>query len=69
MVGMKRQYMVQGTTFDVDARYDVKKGVWQGAYGLICAAQDSLTDEQVAIKKIADAFDDVVDCAGPGCRV
>ena len=58
----KRQYVVKGTTFDVDERYEVKKGVGQGAYGLICAAKDTRGGEQVAIKKISNAFDDIVDC-------
>ena len=58
----KRQYVVKGTTFDVDDRYEVAKGVGQGAYGLICAATDTKTNEQVAVKKIANAFEDAIDC-------
>ena len=58
----KRQYVVKGTTFEVDERYEVKKGVGQGAYGLICAAKDTKTGDQVAIKKITNAFEDAVDC-------
>ena len=42
----KRQYVVKGTTFEVDDRYEVKKGVGQGAYGLICAAKDTASDDQ-----------------------
>ena len=53
---------MKGTTFEVDERYEVKKGVGQGAYGLICAANDTVTKEQVAVKKISNAFDDAVDC-------
>jgi len=58
----KRQYVVKGTTFEVDERYEVKKGVGQGAYGLICAAKDTMTGEQVAIKKVTNAFEDAIDC-------
>jgi len=58
----KRQYVVKGTTFEVDERYEVKKGVGQGAYGLICAANDTQTNEQVAVKKITNAFEDAIDC-------
>ncbi|KAG8464362.1 hypothetical protein KFE25_003425 [Diacronema lutheri] len=58
----KRQYVVKGTTFDVDERYQVKKGVGQGAYGLICAAKDTVSGESVAVKKINNAFEDAVDC-------
>ena len=36
----KMQYKVKGTTFEVDDRYEVKKKIGQGAYGLICAATD-----------------------------
>ena len=43
----KRQYVVKGTTFEVDDRYEVKKGVGQGAYGLICAAKDTQSEDQV----------------------
>ena len=42
----KRQYVVKGTTFEVDDRYEVKKGVGQGAYGLICAAKDTASEDQ-----------------------
>lgn len=58
----KKQYVVKGTTFEVDQRYEVKKGVGQGAYGLICAAKDTATGEQVAIKKVTNAFEDAIDC-------
>jgi len=58
----KRQYVVKGTTFEVDVRYEVRKGVGQGAYGLICAAKDTKDGDQVAIKKITNAFEDAVDC-------
>ena len=46
-MGGKRQYVVKGTTFEVDDRYEVKKGVGQGAYGLICAAKDTSSEDQV----------------------
>ena len=49
----KRQYVVRGTTFDVDERYEVKKGVGQGAYGLICAARDAVSGEQVPLTHTA----------------
>ena len=33
----------------------------KGAYGVVCSAKDTATGEKVAIKKIANAFDNVVD--------
>jgi serine/threonine protein kinase len=58
----KATYKVKGTTFEVDDRYEVKKKIGQGAYGLICAATDKSTGETVAVKKIANAFEDAIDC-------
>ena len=46
-----------GIRFDVDVRYDVLDVVGQGAYGVVCAAHDSIAGEAVAIKKIANAFE------------
>ena len=47
----KREYLVKGTKFEVDSRYEVKKGIGQGAYGLVCRAQDTQSGDRVAIKK------------------
>jgi len=58
----KMQYKVKGTTFEVDDRYEVKKKIGQGAYGLICAATDRQNGDTVAVKKIANAFEDAIDC-------
>jgi len=32
-----------------------------GAYGVVCSALDTSTGEKVAIKKIPNAFDDLID--------
>ena len=54
----KMQYKVKGETFEVDDRYEVKKKIGAGAYGLLCAATDKKDHEsQVAVKKIKDAFE------------
>ena len=45
----------------VDERYNVTQMIGSGAYGLVFAAHDSKTGEEVAIKKINTAFDSVVD--------
>lgn len=58
----KMQYKVKGETFEVDDRYEVKKKIGAGAYGLLCAATDKHASETVAVKKIKDAFDDAIDC-------
>ena len=64
-------------SFEVDARYQLKSVVGKGAYGLVCAAEDtmataapsgaapespvSLTAGMVAVKKITDPFHDRTD--------
>jgi serine/threonine protein kinase len=68
----KQQYKVKGETFEVDDRYEVKKKIGAGAYGLyccLCAATDKKENMMVAIKKIKDAFDDPDDCKRTLCQV
>ena len=54
-------FMVCGTRFDVDSRYTLVKPIGHGAYGVVCSAQDNLTGEKVAIKKISRAYDHLTD--------
>jgi len=44
-------YAVQGTTFEAPRRYTILEPVGQGAYGVVCSAQDQENGESVAIKK------------------
>lgn len=50
---------VLGTVFQAPERFTVQEAVGQGAYGVVCSSQDSLTGETIAIKKIENAFDDI----------
>jgi len=50
-------YVVHGTKFEAPRRYTVLEPVGQGAYGVVCAAQDEETQEACAIKKIENAFE------------
>jgi len=52
-------YMVHGTKFEVSKRYTVLEPVGQGAYGIVCAAQDEMSGEHFAIKKIENAFEHI----------
>jgi len=52
-------YMVHGTKFEVSKRYTVLEPVGQGAYGIVCAAQDEENCESIAIKKIENAFEHI----------
>jgi serine/threonine protein kinase len=54
-------FMVYDRKFTVDAKYQPKKPIGRGAYGIVCSAIDKTTGRQVAIKKIPNAFDDLID--------
>eukprot|EP00735_Rhodelphis_limneticus_P012561 TRINITY_DN5854_c0_g1::TRINITY_DN5854_c0_g1_i1::g.24392::m.24392 TRINITY_DN5854_c0_g1::TRINITY_DN5854_c0_g1_i1::g.24392 ORF type:complete len:391 (+),score=80.20,sp/P42525/ERK1_DICDI/56.85/4e-156,Pkinase/PF00069.20/1.7e-79,Pkinase_Tyr/PF07714.12/5.2e-36,Kdo/PF06293.9/5.9e-05,APH/PF01636.18/2.2e+03,APH/PF01636.18/0.0098,Kinase-like/PF14531.1/4.4e+02,Kinase-like/PF14531.1/0.15,Seadorna_VP7/PF07387.6/0.048 TRINITY_DN5854_c0_g1_i1:24-1175(+) len=56
-----RSFLVSGTQFVVDAKYQYLKTLGQGAYGVVCAAKDSSCGQKVAIKKIPKAFEDLTD--------
>jgi len=54
-------YMVLGSKFEVDKRYEIIDPVGSGAYGVVVAAKDLDAEDQennlVAIKKIEKAFE------------
>ncbi|CAF2042858.1 mitogen-activated protein kinase 5 [Brassica rapa] len=56
------QYNVYGNMFEVSNKYVPPiRPIGRGAYGFVCAAVDSETHEEIAIKKIGKAFDNKVD--------
>ena len=57
----KHSFIVAGTTFCVDERYELIKQIGLGAYGVVCSCYDKKTNMKVAIKKVPNAFDDLVD--------
>ena len=54
-------FLVCGQLFEVDAKYKPIKPIGKGAYGVVCSASNSVTNERLAIKKISNAFENVVD--------
>ena len=54
-------YMVLGSKFDIDKRYEIIDPVGSGAYGVVVAAKDLQAEDEVnnlvAIKKIEKAFE------------
>ena len=42
-------------------RYVVQEVLGHGSYGVVCAATDAVTGERVAIKRIANIFDNTAD--------
>lgn len=57
----KKTFRVNRTTFEVDAQYHIHRVLGHGSYGVVCAASDTQTNSQVAIKKIERLFDDLID--------
>ena len=57
----KTKFSAGGTTFIVDSRYEFIKKIGHGAYGVVVSANDRQTGTKVAIKKIPNAFEDLVD--------
>ncbi|KAF8397612.1 hypothetical protein HHK36_016532 [Tetracentron sinense] len=56
------QYNVLGNLFEVYSKYVPPiQPVGRGAYGIVCCATNSETKEEVAIKKIGNAFDNRID--------
>ncbi|XP_058101072.1 mitogen-activated protein kinase homolog D5 isoform X2 [Magnolia sinica] len=56
------QYNIFGNIFEVTAKYKPPiMPIGKGAYGIVCSALNSETGEQVAVKKIANAFDNKID--------
>ncbi|XP_010427457.1 PREDICTED: mitogen-activated protein kinase 4-like [Camelina sativa] len=56
------QYNVYGNLFEVSRKYvPPLRPIGRGAYGIVCAAINSETGEEVAIKKIGNAFDNIID--------
>ncbi len=45
----------------MDDKYEHLKHISHGAYGIVCSALNKLTKQKVAIKKVNDAFEDLVD--------
>ena len=57
----KNKFSAGGTTFIVDNRYEFIKKIGHGAYGVVVSANDRQTGTKVAIKKVPNAFEDLVD--------
>ncbi|CAA0812141.1 Mitogen-activated protein kinase 4 [Striga hermonthica] len=60
--GKYARYNLYGNLFEVSSKYvPPLRPLGRGAYGLVCAAVNKETNEEVAIKKIGNAFDNRID--------
>lgn len=57
----RKVYRVRGQSFDIEDTYTVTSVVGHGAYGVVCAALDDRTFQDVAIKRVSRVFEDLVD--------
>jgi serine/threonine protein kinase len=53
----KNTNRILGSTFSVDARYEIIDTIGTGAYGVVVSAYDTISKTRVAIKKIEKAFE------------
>ncbi|TYZ58994.1 hypothetical protein PybrP1_002146 [[Pythium] brassicae (nom. inval.)] len=54
-------FTANGQVFTLDTRYKLIKSIGTGAYGAVIAVQDAAADVSVAVKKITNIFEDLVD--------
>jgi mitogen-activated protein kinase 1/3 len=54
-------FVIKGCIFEVYERYKNLQPIGSGAYGVVCSAIDSKHQTRVAIKKVQDVFQDLVD--------
>ncbi|KAL2642356.1 hypothetical protein R1flu_009943 [Riccia fluitans] len=60
--GQYTLYNIFGNLFEVSSKYVPPiRPIGRGAYGIVCSAVNSETGEEVAIKKIGNAFDNRID--------
>ena len=57
----KHTFTISGCKFVVDERYEYIKQIGVGAYGVVCSCYDKKENRNVAIKKVGNAFEDLID--------
>jgi len=57
----KHSFTIAGSEFIVDERYEYIKQIGVGAYGVVISCFDKKTNRNVAIKKVGNAFEDLID--------
>uniref|UniRef100_A0A0D6R235 Mitogen-activated protein kinase n=1 Tax=Araucaria cunninghamii TaxID=56994 RepID=A0A0D6R235_ARACU len=57
----KHYYSVWQNIFEIDTKYVPIKPIGKGAYGIVCSAQNTETNEKIAIKKIINVFENTTD--------
>lgn len=60
--GLKTVHLDDRMTFEVPAELKLVKKLGTGAYGTVASFYNTTSGKRVAVKQIANAFDDLVDC-------
>jgi serine/threonine protein kinase len=61
VVPKKVRYECAGTEYLIDEHYELVKQIGVGAYGFVASGVNKLTGQKVAIKKVHNAFSDLID--------
>ena len=61
LLNTKHTFTAAGATFRVPKKYEYMKVIGQGAYGIVVSALDKIRNMKVAIKKVPNAFVDLID--------
>jgi mitogen-activated protein kinase 1/3 len=56
-----KTFLISGTSFQVEEKYELMKQIGLGAYGVVCSCLDKKKNLKVAVKKVPNAFEDLVD--------
>ena len=57
----KTVFIVAGIPFIINKKYQLIKKLGQGAYGVVVSCKDTSNNQTVAMKKVQNAFDDLID--------
>jgi len=57
----KTSWVSGETKFVVDKKYEYIRCIGRGAYGVVCSALNKETGDKVAIKKVPNAYEDLID--------
>ncbi|CAD8199242.1 unnamed protein product [Paramecium pentaurelia] len=60
-IPLKHKVQCGGGTFEIYTHYELQRNIGNGAFGFVCSGKDKLNNIDVAIKKIAMVFRDLLD--------
>jgi len=58
---VKHYYTMWKTSLDIDMKYSLMEQICRGSYGVVFSAINKETNDKVAMKKISNVFDNLID--------